>query len=96
MRAMISAYRDNNDDVKFKFIHVFARIESCDKWAEIRTTLSKGKFDPDAAPALASDARPMGNKRAKALRDVATGIEKLHSSIMACMADAASHAADRA
>jgi hypothetical protein len=56
----------------------------------------QGKFDPDAAPALASDGRPMGAKRAKALRDTAPGIEKLHSSIMACMADAASHAAERA
>jgi hypothetical protein len=57
MRAMITAYREDNDDVEFKFIHVFARIEMCDKWSETRLTLSKGKFDPDAAPALASDGR---------------------------------------
>lgn len=97
MRAMISAYREDNDDVEFKFIHVFARIETCEKWVETRRALSKaGKFDPDAVPALASDGRPLGNKRAKAMRDAAPGIEKLHSSIMACMADAASHAAERA
>jgi hypothetical protein len=96
MRAMITAYREDNNDIEFKFIHVFARIETCDKWSEMRSALSKGKFDPDAAPALTSDDRPMGAKRAKALRDAAPGIKKLHSSIMACMADAASHAAERA
>jgi hypothetical protein len=96
MRAMITAYRGDNDDVEFKFIHVFARIEMCDKWSKMRLALSKGKFDPDAAPALASDGRPMGAKRAKELRNVAPGIEKLHSLIMACMVDAASHAAERA
>jgi hypothetical protein len=93
---MITAYREDNNDVEFKFIHVFTRIETCDEWSETRSTLSKGKFDLDAVPALALDGRPMGAKRAKALRNVAPGIEKLHSSIMACMADAASHAAERA
>jgi hypothetical protein len=80
---MITAYCEDNNDVEFKFIQVFARIETCDKWSETRSALSKGKFDPDAAPALTSDGRPMGAKRAKALRDAAPGIEKLHSSIMA-------------
>jgi hypothetical protein len=34
MRAMITAYREDNDDVEFKLIHVFARIEMCDKWSD--------------------------------------------------------------
>jgi hypothetical protein len=93
---MITAYHKDNDDIEFKFIHVFARIKTCDKWSETRSALSKGKFDPDAAPTLASDGRPMGAERAKALRNAVPGIKKLHSSIMAYMADAALHAAERA
>jgi hypothetical protein len=36
MRAMIIAYREDNADVEFKFVHVFAWIETCDKWKEVR------------------------------------------------------------
>ena len=72
MRAMFTAYREDNEDVEFKFIHVFARIETCEKWTEVRTAL------------------------AKAARDATPAIEKLHSSILACIADAATHAAMRA
>ncbi|KQK02611.1 hypothetical protein BRADI_2g02669v3 [Brachypodium distachyon] len=31
MVAMFTAFRDDNDGAEFKFIHVFARIETCDK-----------------------------------------------------------------
>uniref|UniRef100_A0ACD5UJP4 Uncharacterized protein n=1 Tax=Avena sativa TaxID=4498 RepID=A0ACD5UJP4_AVESA len=95
MHAMITAYHEDNDDVEFKFIHVFARIETCDQWTETRTALAKGKYDPDAPPALSSGGRPIEQKKAKAARDVALAIEKLHNSIMARMADAASHTAER-
>ena len=40
---MFAAYRNDNDGVEFKFIHVFARIEKCDKWAETRADLAKAK-----------------------------------------------------
>jgi hypothetical protein len=34
---MIAVYCKGNDDIEFKFIHVFATIETCDKWMETRT-----------------------------------------------------------
>jgi hypothetical protein len=44
-------YREDNEDVEFKFIHVFKRIKKCNKWAVVRASLGKGKdfaFDPTA------------------------------------------------
>jgi hypothetical protein len=65
------------------------------KWTETRTALAKANaaFDPATTPTLASDSRSIGHKKAKSLRDATPAIEKLHSSIMACMADAATHTA---
>ena len=65
----------------------------------VRTALAKANapFDPNA-PAAATPAavgRPVGTKKAKAVRDAAPAIEKIHSSILACIADAATHAATR-
>jgi len=51
MVQMFAAYRQDNDDVEFKIIHVFSRIDTCDKWAETRITLAKAKdaaYDPTA------------------------------------------------
>ena len=94
MHAMITAYREDNDDVEFKFVHVFARIETCEKWADVRTALAKANapFDPNAMATPAAVGRPVGYKKAKAM-DAAPAIEKLHSSILACIADAYTHAA---
>jgi hypothetical protein len=39
MHVMIASYREENDDVEFKFIHVFAWIEISGKWAETPTAL---------------------------------------------------------
>ena len=92
MRAMITAYREDNEDVEFKFHHVFARIENCDKWSETRSLLDKAKVvDPSAPASTASAERPTGTKKAKALRDT----EKFHTAITACITDAAAHAAKR-
>jgi hypothetical protein len=33
---MFKMYHANNEDIEFKFIHVFKRIEKCDKWALVR------------------------------------------------------------
>jgi hypothetical protein len=76
MLTMITSYREDNDDVYFKFIHVKAAT-----------------FDPSATATLAAVGRPVGNKKAKAMRDAASASEKLHSSILACIVDAAAHAA---
>jgi hypothetical protein len=92
---MIIAYREDNDAAEFKFIHVFTRFETCDKWTEVRTALAKANtpFDPNVEPTPAVVCRPVGNKKSKAMRDAAPAIEKLHSSILVCIADAAAHAA---
>jgi hypothetical protein len=61
MLKMLKTYHEDNDDVEFKFIHVFKRIEKCDKWALVRVSLGKGKyatFDPTAALPAAGKGRP--------------------------------------
>jgi hypothetical protein len=62
---MIAAYRKDNEDVEFKFIHGFARIETSNKWMETHTALSKANtmYDPAATPSPASDGRPLGTRR---------------------------------
>uniref|UniRef100_A0ACD5TNZ6 Uncharacterized protein n=1 Tax=Avena sativa TaxID=4498 RepID=A0ACD5TNZ6_AVESA len=99
MRTMISAYHEDNDDNEFKFIHVFTRIKGCDKCAKTRTSLAKANssnYDPGAAPSAVSEGRPVGHRKAKAMRDAAPATKKLHSSILACMADAPTHTDMRA
>ena len=50
---MFAAYRNDNDGLEFKFIHVFSRIEMCDKWTDVRTDLAKnGMYDPKHRPLL--------------------------------------------
>jgi hypothetical protein len=62
-------YREDNEDVKFKLIHVFKRIKKCNRWAVVRASLGKGKdvpFDPTAPLPAAEQVRPeIGNKKAK-------------------------------
>jgi hypothetical protein len=53
-------------------------------------------FDPNDAPTPATVGRHVGNKKSKAMRDATPAIEKLHSSILACITDAAAHDATRA
>ena len=51
MFRMFDAYQQDNKDAEFKFLHIFARIESCEKWREVRLTLAKGVddvYNPDA------------------------------------------------
>jgi hypothetical protein len=95
---MVTAYREDNDDVKFKLVHVFAQIETCDKWTKVRTVLAKAiaSFDPNVVATPAAVGRPVGNNKANAMRDATPAIKKLHSSILACIADAAAHATTRA
>jgi hypothetical protein len=65
MRVMISAYREDNDDVKFKFIHVFARIETYNKWTKTWTALTKANamYEPATTPLSASDIGPLLTRR---------------------------------
>nr|XP_051228877.1 protein FAR1-RELATED SEQUENCE 5-like [Lolium perenne] len=70
-RTNIAAYRENNNDVKFYFIHVFAPTETCDKWMDTRTALAKANavFNPTMMPTPASDGPPIENKKTNALRN---------------------------
>ncbi|KAE8821629.1 putative methionyl-tRNA synthetase [Hordeum vulgare] len=51
---MFAMYRADNEDQEFKFLQVFTRIESCQKWREIRLALDKAKetYNPDAPTRL--------------------------------------------
>ncbi|CAM0912404.1 unnamed protein product [Alopecurus aequalis] len=45
MVRMFEMYRNDNEQGDFKFLHVFTRIESCEKWIDCRTALAKNKED---------------------------------------------------
>jgi hypothetical protein len=96
---MLKTYREDNNDVYFKFIHVFKRIKKCDKWALVRASLGKGidaAFDPTAALPAAEKGRPeMGNKKAKLAWEEALAMETLQSSIDKCIAGVATNNAAR-
>jgi hypothetical protein len=93
MLKMLKMYPDDNEDVKFKFIHVFKRIKKIDKWAMVRASLGKGEdvaFDPITPLPAAGQGRPeMGNKKAKQAQEDATVMEILQSSIEKCIANVA-------
>jgi hypothetical protein len=95
MLKMFKMYRADNEDVEFKFIHVFKRIEKCDKWALVRASLGKEKdvaFDPTAPlPAAGQGCPKMGNKKAKQVREDASAMEQLQSSIEKCIANVATN-----
>jgi hypothetical protein len=78
---MFKMYHANNEDIEFKFIHVFKRIEKCDKWALVRASLRKGKdvsFDPSMSLPAAGQGHPkLGNKKAKQAREDAPAMERL-------------------
>jgi hypothetical protein len=93
MLKMFKMYHTDNEDVEFKFIHVFKRIEKCDKWDLVRASLGKGKdvaFDPPTSLSAARQGRPeLGNKKAKQAREDAPAMERLQSSIEKCIAGVA-------
>ena len=97
MVRMFEIYRHSNKDADFKFLHVFTRIESCEKWREVHVNLGKGKepYNPDAPGMAATNGRPDGNKKAKLVKTNAPATEWLHSSIDHCIADAKTHAVQR-
>ncbi|CAM0870852.1 unnamed protein product [Alopecurus aequalis] len=92
----LEAYK-NDENADFKFLHVFVVIEGCEKWAEVRRSIRKGKeYVPDEVAPSASEGRPlMGHKKAKAARDGAPAAAKLQASIETCFADAQTQAAKR-
>ena len=69
---MFALYWQSNIDAEFKYLHVYKRIDKCEKWAEVRRTLDKAKktYKPDAPTPGVSEGRPDGNKGAKKVKHV--------------------------
>ena len=92
---MMEMYRDD-EKADFKFLHVFTRIQGCEKWASYRRDIRRAKeYVPDAVVAGASEGRPDGHKKSKAARDGAPAAAKLAAAIESCIADVATNAAQR-
>jgi hypothetical protein len=99
MRRAFDIYSDDTDGQTFKYLNVFARIESCKKWADIRRNLAKNKdeqYNPDApAPATLAGRPELSQKKLKELKKVGHPAERLQASFDKCWADAMVHAAGR-
>jgi hypothetical protein len=99
MRRAFDMYGDDSDGQQFKYLNVFARIEDCEKWAEVRRTLSKNKdeqYNPDAPAAAASAGRPeFGQKKLKEMKKSGAPADRLQASFEKCWADARAHNAGR-
>ncbi|XP_044421746.1 formin-like protein 2 [Triticum aestivum] len=91
---MFAMYRQGNNDVVFKYLHVYKRIDKCEKWAEVRRTLDKAKetYKPDAPTSGASEGRPDGNKGAKNGKHADAATARVQESIEHCLADAQARA----
>ena len=87
---MFAMFRDDNSDADFKYLHVFKRIDKCEKWAAVRRTLAKAKetYKPDAPTTGAADGRPDGNKGAKKAKYAEIAVARVQESIEHYIADA--------
>ena len=94
---MFGMFCDDNIDADFKYLHVFKRIDKCEKWAAVRRTLAKAKetYKPDAPTAGAADGRPEGNKGAKKAKYAESAAARVQESIEHCIANAKTRAAER-
>jgi hypothetical protein len=92
-------YSDDDDDQTFKYLNVFARIENCEKWADVRQNLTKNKdeqYNPDAPAPAASAGRPeLGQKKLKELKKAVHPAERLEASFDKCWAEVRARAAGR-
>jgi hypothetical protein len=81
VRRAFDMYSDDTDGQTFKYLNLFARIETCEKWAEVRRNLSKNKdeeYNPDAPAAAASTGRPeLGQKKLKELKKAGHPADRL-------------------
>jgi hypothetical protein len=99
MRRAFDMYGDDSDDEQFKYINVFARIDDCEKWAEVCQTLSKNKdeqYNPDTPTAAALAGRSeFGQKKLKELKKSGAPADRLQASLEKSRADARMHNAKR-
>ena len=86
---MFAMYRQDSSDQEFKYLHVFKRIEKCEKSADVRHTLAKAKetYKPDAPTPGTSDGRPNGHKWAKKGKQADAAAARVHESIEIDMVD---------
>ena len=91
---MFAMYRQGNNDAEFKYLHVYKRIDKCEKWAEVRRTLEKAKetYKPDAPAPGALEGWPDGNKGAKKGKHADAATARVQESIHHCLADAQARA----
>ena len=91
---MFALYRQSNSDAEFKYLHIYKRIDKCEKWAEVRRTLDKAKetYKPDATTPGASEGRPDGHKLAKKGKSADAATARVQESIEHCLADAQARA----
>jgi hypothetical protein len=89
----------DTDAQTFKYLNVFARIDNCEKWADVRRNLAKNKddqYNPDAlAPAASASCPELGQKKLKELKKTGHPAERLQASFDKCWADARAHATGR-
>ncbi|XP_048544935.1 uncharacterized protein LOC125523912 [Triticum urartu] len=91
---MFAMYRGDNQDADFKHLHVYKRIDKCEKWAEVRRALGKAKetYKPNATTPGASEGRPDGHKLAKKGKNADAATARVQESIEHCLADAQARA----
>jgi hypothetical protein len=81
MRWAFDMYIDDTDGRTFKYLNVFARIENCEKWADVHRNLAKNKdeqYNPDApAPAMLAGCPELGQKKLKELKKAGHLAERL-------------------
>ena len=92
---MFAMYRQGKNDQEFKYLHVYKRIDKCEKWTEVRRTLDKAKetYKPDEPTLNVGEGRPEGNKGAKKGKHADSATARVQESIEHCLADAHARAA---
>jgi hypothetical protein len=99
MRRAFDMYSDDTDGQTFKYLNVFAYIENCEKWADVRRNLAKNKdeqYNPDAPTPAASAGHPeLGQKKLKELKKAGHLAKRLQASFDKCWADVRAHATGR-